>query len=157
MELNLLGERLVLQGSCAFLALLMVNICLCFIEHTTYACLLAASVTASAHETQANAGQSTAPWAPRAAPCTLKVRVGPHEGGLQILSTKAKLILFILRVLSVNLLILFHQRLLTRNGQRRTLLSINLLLSFHSLGQQMDRKIGRQPPARDCKLIHGVD
>ena len=27
-ELNLLGERLVLQGSCAFLALFMVNVCL---------------------------------------------------------------------------------------------------------------------------------
>ena len=27
-ELNLLGERLVLQGSCALLALLMVNVCL---------------------------------------------------------------------------------------------------------------------------------
>ena len=31
-ELNLLSERLVLQGSCAFLALLMLNICLCFIR-----------------------------------------------------------------------------------------------------------------------------
>ena len=30
-ELNLLGERLVLQGSCAFLALLRVNICLFFV------------------------------------------------------------------------------------------------------------------------------
>jgi hypothetical protein len=30
-ELNLLGERLVLQGSCAFLALLIVSICLHFV------------------------------------------------------------------------------------------------------------------------------
>ena len=31
LELNLLGECLVLQGSCAFLALLMVDVCLYFV------------------------------------------------------------------------------------------------------------------------------
>ena len=36
-ELNLLGERLVLQGSCAFLALLIVNICLYFVWHNIQA------------------------------------------------------------------------------------------------------------------------